>query len=393
VTQPFRLALFTVLIAGAPGARLTSQPAGKIEIAKMRPTGLLVDRYSYTVTPLTVSTGPPPVFAFPTGLDARGIELEEYFTRNHVTGFLVLHGDTVLVERYFHGADRRSRFVSQSVGKSIVSILVGVAVDQGKIASVDDRVTKYLPELLPSGYRGATIKNVLQMATGVDYSEDYRDSTSGAARIGQALITGRPTFEEFVQSMKPTTTPPGTKFEYQSVNTQVLGLLLERITGEPLHRWAGRALWSKLGAESDAFFYQSTGQRATCAFACFNATLRDYGRIGLLMLGGGAIGGRRVVSEAWVRQSTMPDAVFLRPSAPGEAGPPRYGYGYQWWIPPGDEGAFMAIGIYGQAIYLNPAKRLVVVQTAAWPTPIGDERLGAEQAAMFAAIARAVGSR
>ena len=411
------VAVLMALAGGLSPARLTAQPHDLIDVAKMRPTGLLVDSYSYMspphnayyfhhidqlgfridrvaragpITSLHAATRPIPTFGIRAPGEARGIDLEEYYTRNQVTGFLVLRGDTVMVERYFHGADRRSRFVSQSVGKSIVSILVGVAVESKKIASVDDLVVKYLPELAASGYRSATVKNLLQMATGVDYSEDYRDSTSGAARIGQALITGRPSFAEFAASMKPTATPPGTKFEYQSVNTQVLGMLLERVTGQPLSRWAERVLWSKVGAESDAFFYEAKRQPQTCAFACFNATLRDYGRVGLLMLGGGAIGGRRVVSEEWVHRSTTADADYLKPGTAPD-GRPRIGYGYQWWLAGGPEGAFLAIGIYGQAIYVNPAKRLVVVQTSAWPTPIGDQTLGGEQMAMFAAIARELG--
>ena len=312
---------------------------------------------------------------------------------NHVTGFLVLRRDTVLIERYFHGADRRSRFVSQSVGKSIASILVGVAVEEGKIRSIGDPVTQYLPELAPSGYRSVTVKNVLQMATGVDYSEDYRDSTSGAAQIGAALITGTPSFSAFVGSMKPTAVPPGTAFQYQSVNTQLLGLLLERVTGMPLARWAETRLWSKLGAESDGYFYQAKRQPDTCAFACYNATIRDYGRIGLLMLGRGAIGGRRVVSESWVAQSTTPDADYLRPRAAEAGRPPRSGYGFQWWIPPGEDGAFMAIGIYGQAIYINPARQIVVVQTSAWPTPVNFGLRSTEQMRTFASVAAEAGVR
>jgi CubicO group peptidase (beta-lactamase class C family) len=120
--------------------------------------------------------------------------------------------------------------------------------------------------------------------------------------------------------------------------------------------------------------------------------LRDYGRVDLLMLGHGAIGGRRVVSEDWVRQSITPDADFLRPVPAGVSEGPRTGYGYQWWIPPGSDGAFMAVGIFGQAIYVNPARRIVVVQTAAWPTPIGGEGLGAERTAVFDAIAGQLGA-
>lgn len=413
-----RPAMVALLLAGAvPCGAVQAQPE-KIDLARMRPTGLLVDAYSYMtpphnayyfhhidelgfridrvrrsgpVYPLATATAPMPRVTVRAG--GRDVGLEEYFGRNHVTGFLVLRRDTVLLERYFHGADRRSRFVSQSIAKSILSLLVGAAVDSGLIRSVDDPVTRYLPDLAGSGYERATVKHVLQMATGVDYSEDYRDSTSGAASIGAALVTGRPPFAEFVRSMRPTAVAPGTAFQYQSVNSQLLGLLLETVTGMPLHRWAERTLWSRLGAERDAFFYQAKRQPGTCAFACYNATVRDYARVGLLMLRGGALGGRRVVSEEWVRQSITPDADHLRPVAADSAGRPRMGYGYQWWIPPGPDGAFLAVGIFGQAIYVNPARQVVVVQTAAWPTPVGGDGLGAERAAMFAAIAAQAGVR
>jgi CubicO group peptidase (beta-lactamase class C family) len=152
-------------------------------------------------------------------------------------------------------------------------------------------------------------------------------------------------------------------------------------------------LWSFVGAGAHGFFYQARKQPDTCAFACFNATLRDYGRIGLLMLGRGAIEGRRVVSESWVRRSTTPGAPYLRPSAGDGGAPPRFGYGYHWWIPPGGDGAFLAIGIFGQSIYVNPAHRLVVVQTAAWPVPVGDATLSAERAAVLRAIESAVTAR
>ncbi len=401
-------ALQWMALAILPAGAAAAQPNGKIDLAKMRPSGLLVDSYSYMSPPHNAyyfhhidrlgfridrvrRSGPAVPLAAGPALSMA--DLEGYFARNHVTGFLVLRRDTVLLERYFHGADRQSRFVSQSVGKSIASILVGVAVEEGKIESIGDPVTKYLPELAGSGYRNVTVKNVLQMATGVDYSEDYRDSTSGAARIGAALITGRPSFSAFVGSMQPTAVPPGTAFQYQSVNTQLLGLLLERVTGMKLAKWAETRLWSKLGAESDAYFYQAKRQPDTCAFACYNATLRDYGRIGLLMLGRGAIGGRRVMSESWVDQSTTPDADYLKPRAAEGGRPPRSGYGFQWWIPPGEDGAFMAIGIYGQAIFINPARQIVVVQTSAWLTPVDFGPLSAEQMRTFATIAREAGAR
>lgn len=400
--------LLPLLVLGAPAA---AQRLDTIQVAKMRPTGLLVDAYSYMsppfnayyfhnidklgfrldtvrregpVLPLAPATAP---FTISYTVNGKSHTLDEYYSQNHVTGFLVLRDTSIILERYFHGATAESRFVSQSISKSLVAVLVGIAVDLRLIDSVNEQVTRYLPELASSGYRGVTIKNVLQMATGVGYSENYQDSTSGAARIGAALITGTPAFRDFVASMPPTATPPGTKFEYQSVNTQLLGMLVEKASGWPLHAFASTYLWEKLGAERDGWFYRAKSQQDVCAFACFNATLRDYGRFGLLMLNRGVSGGRRIISEEWVRQSTTADAPSHEPgTAPGGS----MGYGYQWWLPPGRPGVFQALGIYGQSIWVDPARRLVIVQTSAWPTPIGSLPLYLHNQAVRDAIATAV---
>ena len=390
---------------------------GKIDIQKMNASRLLIDQYSYMVQPYnfyyfhhmdqlglrTEWVRKPakayalrePVIPFSLQYEFGGVKysLDEYLRRNYVTGFLVLHDDQIIFERYLHGADQGSRFVSQSVGKSIASILVGAAIDEGKIHSIDDPVDKYLPYLASSGYHGVSIRNTLEMATGVDYSEDYRDPHSGAALIGAALLTGKPTFHDFAASIKATATKPGTKFNYQSVNTQVLGLLLERVSGKRLNELAEEKLWKKIGAQSDAFFYESKDQPDTCAFACFNATLRDYARVGLMMMRDGTLGRQRVVSTSWVHDSTTPSADFLKPGALGELGGPL-GYAYQWWIPPGDDGAFEAQGIFGQSIYVNPKMHVVIVQTSAWPEPLGGgPELYAENAVVHDAIVHALGTK
>jgi len=400
--------VFAVLML-SPGA--FAQIPGKIDISKMNPAGLLVDKYSYMAQPYNfyyfhhmdqlglrtdwIRKGDQvyplrePAKDWTTDYTFHGsrYSLNEYFKRNFVTGFLVLHNDQIIIEKYFHEADRNSRFVSQSLSKSVISILVGAAVEEGAIKRVEEPVTKYLPYLSESGYRNVTVKNLLQMSTGVNYSENYRDPKSGAALIGAALLTGNPSFKNYVQSIQPTKTAPGTKFEYQSVNTQVLGLLLEKVTGKRLNTYAQEKLWSKIGAQSDAFFYESKKQPDTCAFACFNATVRDYARVGLMMLQGGTLGKQRVVSNAWVHDSTTPDAPYLKPKPGGPEG--GYGYAYQWWVPPGQDGVFMALGIYGQCIYVNPARHIVIVQTSAWPEPVSD-LLDGEQGAAFEKIARAI---
>jgi CubicO group peptidase (beta-lactamase class C family) len=369
-----------------------AQAPGKIDVSKMDPARLLVDKYSYMAQPYSfyyfhhmdklgfrtdrIRKGervfplrePDKPFSFEYTYRGRRLSLDDYFKNNFVTSFLVLHNDQILVEKYFHDADQNSRFVSQSLSKSIVSILIGAAAEEGSIKSIEDPVTQYLPYLSESGYCNVTVKNLLQMATGVDYSENYRDPKSGAALIGAALLRGKPSFKEYAQSIRPTKTSPGTKFDYQSINTQVLGLLLEKVTGRRLNQYAQERLWKKIGAQSDAFFYQSKNQPDTCAFACFNATVRDYARVGLMMLQGGKLGQERVVSRAWVHDSTTPDAAYLKPNPGGSGG--GFGYAYQWWIPPGNEGAFEGQGIYGQCIYVNPARHVVIVQTSAWPEPV-----------------------
>ena len=386
-----------------------------IDISKMNPAGLLVDKYSYMAQPYSfyyfhhmdrlafrtdwVRKGsdtyplkePTKRFSLRYAVRGANYSLDDYFRRNFVTGFLVLHDDQIVLEKYFHGADRNSRFVSQSVGKSIVSILVGAAVSDGTIKSVDDPVVKYLPYLSNSGYRDVTIKNLLEMSSGVQYSEDYTDPKSGAALIGAALLTGDPTFREFAASIGSTATKPGTQFNYQSVNTQVLGLLLEQVTRKRLNQYAEEKLWKKIGAQSDAFFYRAQKQPDTCAFACFNATVRDYARVGLMMMRGGTLGNNRILPASWVHDSTTPDADYLQPTRAGSNGAlTRQGYAYQWWIPYGHEGAFNAEGIYGQSIYVNPTRRVVIVQTSVWPSPLGSPALDEENALVHEKIAHEV---
>lgn len=403
----------TVVLTVSASIIAFAQRPGKIDISKMNPAGLLVDKYSYMVQPYSfyyfhhmdelrfrtdvVKRGdhlytlkePKGSFLVTYKFGGRDYSFDDYLRREDVTGFLVLRDSQIIVERYLHGANRESRFVSQSVAKSILSILVGAAVDEGTIRSVNDPIVRYLPYLSRSGYRDVTIKEALQMSTNVDYSEDYRNPKSGAALIGAALITGTPTFRDFAASIGPSPTKPGTAFQYQSVNSQVLGLLLERVTGERLNVWAEDKLWKKIGAQRDAFFYESVKQPSTCAFACFNATLRDYGRLGLMMLNKGQLGRERVVSQSWVHDSTTPDAPYLMPKPPGATGQPATGYAYQWWIPYGTEGVFEAEGIFGQMIYVNPKRHVVIVQTSAWPDAVVGH-LDFESAALMDKIARQI---
>ncbi len=293
--------------------------------------------------------------------------LDQYFKRNRVLGFLVLKDNQIISEHYFQGSNQNSRFLSNSVGKSITSTLLGIALQEGKIASIDDPVIKYVPSLKDSGYSRVTLRQALEMATGIAATENAADPNSTLHQMDKSVLRGVPSFTELLKSLKanPNVTP-GTKFDYVSMNTQVLGLAIEDATKTPLNQYLQEKIWSKIGAESDGFLYRAKTQPDECAFGCFNATLRDYGRFGLLMMNGGTLGGTRVVSSAWVKEATMP-VKYVVP-------PPGIDYGYQWWIPSDGSNAYEGQGVYGQILYVNPEKHIVIVETSAWPKADPAER-------------------
>jgi CubicO group peptidase (beta-lactamase class C family) len=313
--------------------------------------------------------------------------LEDYLRRSDALGFIVLRDDQIIYERYLHGVGPMDRHLSMSVAKSVVSVLFGIAMDEGLIRSVDDPVTRYLPSLGTSGYRDATLQDVLRMATGVDFDEEYGNADSDIAALARANRTGEPSFVEYAATL-PTENPPGSLFRYQSVNTQVLGLVVEEVTRMPLARYAEEKLWTKIGTQNEAFIITGERQVSTCAYSCLYASLRDYARFGLMAMRGGELGGTRVVSSDWIRASSTP-APFAEPRADGVGGC-RRGYGYQWWIPCADPGVFQAIGINGQSIWVDPAHRVVIAQFSAWPQAGASPEHRGERELVFQAIAEAV---
>jgi hypothetical protein len=401
-----QIVVLTVLFALrlASGAPAIAQPEGKevypgpIEIDKMDASRRAMNPYSFYVQPYNLyyfhhidklnvqqdwirrsrpvfALGEPSVrFSASYTYANQRHTLDEYFSRNYVVGFMVLHDNQILLEKYFHGADRESRFLSNSVSKSFTSVLVGAAIAEGKIKSVDDPVVKYLPWLQDSGgYRATTIKNLLEMASGVKFDEEYTNPDAEIGQYASALLHGEPSFHDLALSIQPKV-KPGTHFEYQTINTQVLGMILEVATGQPLNRYAEAKLWSNIGPEDDAFLFRSKKQAQICAGSSLNVRVRDYARFGLMAMYGGTLGGQRVVPEAWIKASTQPQESFLQPQPNGPNDHQNFGYGYQWWVLYDDDGSFAALGIYGQAIYVNPKRHVVIVQTAAWPEPDPDAR-------------------
>lgn len=278
------------------------------------------------------------------------------------TGLVVVHGDTILFEKYYLGNREDSKHISWSVAKSFVSALMGIAIEEGHVRSVHDAVTDYVPFLKGSGYEGVSIKDVLQMSSGIGFNEDYGDFHSDINRMGRAFALNTP-LDVFVASLA-NERPPGTYNHYVSMDTQVLGMVIREATGRTISDYMEEKLWNPAGMETEALWLvDSAGMEAV--FGGLNAVLRDYARLGLLYLNGGRHGDRQVVPESWVRASVTPDSPHLKPGE-NDASGSLFGYGYQWWIPVDPDGDFLAIGIYGQAVYVYPRYNIVIARNGAF---------------------------
>ena len=304
--------------------------------------------------------------------------------RTTTTSFLVAHDGFIVHEEYRLGTKREDLRISWSIAKSMLSAGFGIAVAEGAVKSLDDQVTIYAPTLKGTAYDGASIRNVLNMASGVKFNEDYLDFNSDINRMGCVLALGG-TMDDFTASIKERVRPPGTQRQYVSTDTHVLAMVLRAATGKELATWLGERLFGPLGVESEPY-YLTDGIGVEFALGGINLTTRDYARFGQLFVDGGRWQGRQIVPEYWVRESVMPN------SPPAASPRDPFGYGYQWWVPIDSDGEFYAIGVYGQYIYVNPRARVVVVKTSADRKFRDDGNRGrvvqAEAVAAFRAIAQ-----
>jgi len=294
--------------------------------------------------------------------------------RTFTNAMLVIRDGKVVFENYRNRSDETTHFLSMSMAKTITSMLVGIALDQGKIASLDDRADKYVPELKGTGYDGVTIRQILQMRSGVDYDEryDFGDNPSFAGKLHeQAIVLNKMRFASGALETRRAN-EPGSTFNYSTLDTMVLGWVLEQATGEKLEAFTQANLWQPMGAESHAFWLADgpPGEGRALNGMGFNAVLRDFGRLGLLMLNGGKRGDTQVIPEGWVTQATA----MLPTSAPAGQGFP--GYGFQTWQVDDEPGAFAAVGLAGQFIYVSPNTRTVTVKLSYYPPvpPAGIEK-------------------
>ena len=306
--------------------------------------------------------------------DGKTLGLDDFLKRTYTNAFIVIKDGRIVTERYRNGGDASSRYAVFSIAKSLVSMLVGIAIDRGEITSIDDPITRYAPEFTGTAYEGVTLRDALQMRSGVDFNED------GAPFFNflETVIAGnQQRCADFIKSA-PRKHAPGTTFNYSSPETCVIARVLEKATGQRLSKYMERHLWQSAGMEHPGYWVLDgqPGTGTAIANGGFSASARDLARVGQLMLDGGVTGKRRILSADWVARSTATD---------GEAGKKRSeGYGYQWWTL-GEPEAFAGVGLHGQYLYVVPSQKLVIVKFSYWPTG-WDEKLEAETLAAFRAI-------
>jgi len=285
-------------------------------------------------------------------------DTEAFLDETDTMALLVLRDGAVRFERYAAFGGRDVQWASMSVAKSFISALIGIAIDEGAIGSIEQPVTAYVPELAGSAYDGVRIKDILQMSSGAGWNEDYSDPESDIIRFSKVSAEGG-AMSDFIPTLGRATTP-GTVCHYNSMDTQVLGMLLKAATGRTIADTMQEKLWHPLGMESPGYWLlDSTGMEM--AYACLNATARDYAKIGELYRLGGYWHGRQLVPAEWVRASVTLDAPHLVPGTVD----PLFGYGYQWWVIDGTEGEYAAIGVYNQFVYVNPARGMTIVKLSA----------------------------
>ena len=299
----------------------------------------------------------------PTSFMYLGAEVltSEFITRTDSGALLVLKDGKVTFEQYWQTGGRDQTWLSMSVAKSFISALIGIAVDQGLIGDITEPVTDYVPELAGSAYDNVRIKDILQMSSGASWNEDYGDPESDINRFGRVFALGG-SMNEFAATLVPDL-PPGTYNRYNSTDTQVLGMLLTKVTGRSVNDYMIEMLWHPMGAENVGYWL-TDAEGMEMAFGGLNITARDYAKLGEMYRMGGAFNGQQIVPADWVQASITPDAPHLMPGDNPQSDWP-IGYGQQWWIPEGDVGEFMAIGVYNQFIYVAPESNTVIVKLSA----------------------------
>ena len=292
------------------------------------------------------------------GEEKQIIESIDYFNTD---GLMILKDGEVHYENYWNENKETSRHIIWSVSKSFLSALIGIALDEGLIEDINDPIIKYLKDFKDTGYEGVSIKNLLQMSSGIEFNEDYGDPNSDINRYARVTATGT-SQREFAKTLK-NSRKPGTYNHYISLDSQMLGMLIAEVSNMSVKEYLHEKIWSKIGMQDDAF-YLTDKQEVEMSLGGLNVTLRDMAKFGQLFLNNGEWNGNQIVPFEWVANSTTPLDVHVQPNAGDEFTSDAWGYGYQWWVPGPEVSDYTAHGIYNQFIYINPESNVVIAKTS-----------------------------
>ena len=294
------------------------------------------------------------VYPLPKGAPI-SIDVDAYMKAQRTAGLVIVQDGKIRLEKYGLDFDGNGKWTSFSVAKSFTSTLVGAAIKDGYIKSLDDKVTVYIPEMKGSAYDDVTVAQLLTMTSGIKWNEDYEDPKSDVALFNEHKP--EPGIDTTVSYMRklPREAPAGSKWVYKTGETNLIGVLVSKATGKTLSAYLTEKVWIPFGMEQNAsWLLGSTG--AEISGCCLQASTRDYARFGQFILGGGMAGGKAVLPEGWIARATTKQA---------DIGNPGRGYGFQWWTY--DDGSYAAQGIFGQGIFIDPKRRLVIASNSNWP--------------------------
>jgi CubicO group peptidase (beta-lactamase class C family) len=326
----------------------------------------LVDTHTIKASGHMLSLGEGPPLTFATDVDA-------FMKAQRNAGLIIVQDGKVRFEKYALGYNAKGRWTSFSVAKSFTSTLVGAAINDGYIKSIDDKVSAYIPDLKGSAYDDVTVKQLLTMTSGVKWNEDYTDPKSDVAKFN--LHKAEPGVDVTVSYMRklPREAKAGSKWVYKTGETNLIGVLVSSATKKTLSDYLTQKVWQPYGMEQDgAWLLGPTGHEISGC--CISASLRDYARFGMFIAGGAKIGGASIVPGDWLPKATTKQA---------DIGQPGRGYGYQWWT--NDDGSFAAQGIFGQGIFIDPKRKLVIASNGNWPTAT-DEKIGEQREAFYRSV-------
>jgi CubicO group peptidase (beta-lactamase class C family) len=320
------------------------------------------------------------VFPLPKGTELAlpGFDMATYMASQRHAGLIILQDGKVRLERYALGFDAAGRWTSFSVAKSLTSTLVGAALKDGFIKSLDDKVTTYIKGLAGSAYDDVTVGQLLTMTSGVRWNEDYTDPKSDVALFNlHKAAVGEDVTVGYMKAL-PREAPAGSKWVYKTGETNLIGVLVSSATGKTVSAYLSEKIWGPFGMEQDAVWMLGpTGHEISGC--CISASLRDYARFGQFMLTGGVVNGQSILPDGWIAAATTKQA---------DIGAPGRGYGYQWWT--NDDGSYAAQGIFGQGIFIDPKRRLVIASNGNWPTATDPDGVGAERERFYAAVQAAI---